>query len=498
MVSLEKELYTALTGSEAVMNACRCVCFVSFLAWGAAWAGAAEEIVSFRAGAAVSNITPDIGGDIVGGFTPIPSRHIHDDLHARCLVLDDGRGRLALVVCDLLAIHRVVSDEARRRIHERVGIPPERVLISATHTHSATSALGSNRLQYQQTLDEYQEFVVRRIVDGVQRAVNNLQPAELGFGTVDVPEHVFNRRWFMRPGTVPPNPFGGTDLVKMNPPAGSPNLTEPAGPIDPAVCFLAIRAPQGPLIAIYAAYSLHYVGGVGPGHISADYFGLFCERLRTLVEPEPRDPPFVALLANGTSGDVNNINFRNPRPAQPPYAQMRFVAYDLAEKVQKVLTRVQYRREVTLDARYREPEIACRKPTSAQLEWAKNKLAEPPADPNKTDLARIYAERTLRMAEYPDTVPVPIQVLRIGEVVIGTMPCEVFAEIGLEFKARSPQQPAFLVELAHGSLGYLPTPRQHDWGGYETWLGTNRLERTASDKLLAELLEMAAEVKLGP
>src|SRR4051812_20622335 len=72
-----------------------------------------------KAGAAASNITPPLGKDIVGGFSPSPSTNIHDELNARCLVLDDGKTRLALVVCDLLGIHRLVSDEARKIIHER-------------------------------------------------------------------------------------------------------------------------------------------------------------------------------------------------------------------------------------------------------------------------------------------------------------------------------------------------------------------------------------------
>jgi sialidase-1 len=75
------------------------------------------------------------------------------------------------------------------------------------------------------------------------------------------------------------------------------------------------------------------------------------------------------------------------------------------------------------------------------------------------------------------------------------MPCEVFCEIGLDFKAKSPLQPAFMVSLNHGYFGYLPTPRHHKLGGYETWLGTNRLEIEASDKMLAQLVEMATEIK---
>lgn len=476
---------------RVILSAVFCLC------WADAGSCARGAEPSLRAGAATSNITPEIGREIVGGFVPFPSTHIHDELHARCLVLDDGRTKLALVVCDLLGIHRAVSDEARRLIAERHGIPRECVLISATHTHSASSALGSDRLRPDQEPDDYQRFVARRIADGVTRALNGLRPAELAFGTAEAPEHVFNRRWHMRLGTVPENPFGGTDLVKMNPPAGSPDLTEPSGPIDPTVSFLALREPGGRPIAVYAAYSLHYVGGVGAADISADYFGYFCERLKQLLtggQAEEGDwPPFVALLANGTSGDINNINFRQPRPRQAPYQQIRFVAHDVAGKVHAAMQALTYQTDATLDAIYREPTIAWRRPTPEQRQWAETTLAA--GRQNERDLSYIYAGRTLRLAEYPETTTVPLQVLRIGDVAIGSMPFEVFCEIGLDFKARCPLQPAFLVELAHGSFGYLPTPRHHQLGGYETWLGTNRVEVEASDKLLAELLDMSAELE---
>ena len=201
----------------------------------------------------------------------------------------------------------------------------------------------------------------------------------------------------------------------------------------------------------------------------------------------------MALLANGTSGDINNINFRQPRPKKEPYEQIHFVAEDVAQKVHSAMAAVAYQNHVTLGAAYREPTISWRHPTPEQKAWAETTLAAGPK--SKQDLSFIYAQRALRLAEYPETTTVPVQVLRIGDVCLGTMPFEVFCEIGLEFKSRSPLQPAFMVELAHGYFGYLPTPRQHELGGYETWIGTNRVERQASDKLLAELLDMAAELK---
>ena len=108
-----------------------------------------------RAGAATSNISPEIGLDIIGGFSPIPSTHIHDELHARCLVLDDGKTKLALVVCDLLGLSRSLSLEARRQIQAATGIPPENVMISGTHTHSAVSALGERWYNSDQELNDY-------------------------------------------------------------------------------------------------------------------------------------------------------------------------------------------------------------------------------------------------------------------------------------------------------------------------------------------------------
>jgi len=450
-----------------------------------------------RAGAASSNITPPLGSPIVGGFVPFPATHVHDELHARCLVLDDGDTKLVFVVCDLLGLNRLVSDEARAIIQQDLGIPRENVLICATHTHSATSALGRDARILSDTMDEYQRFVARRIVDGVKRANNLLRPAQIAWGQAEAPEHVFNRRWHMKPGAIPLNPFGGADKVKMNPPAGSADLVEPAGPTDPAIPFIALRTPDGKPIALLSTYSLHYVGGVGSGHISADYFGMYCDAVARLMKADRETPAFVALMANGTSGDINNINFRKPRGKQEPYAQMKFVADDVAQKVNAALDKLKYRDHVTLAARYREPAIATRQPTPELIEWAKKKIADGPKVAGKTDLSVIYAERTLTMAKHPDKLKLPLQAFRIGDLTLATMPCEVFCEIGLDFKKRSPLQPAWLVSLNHGYYGYLPTPKQHELGGYETWLGTNRLEVQASEKMLSNLLEMVAELSVS-
>lgn len=447
-----------------------------------------------RAGAAVADITPEVGGLIVGGFVPVPSKVVHDPLHARCLVFDDGTTRLALVVVDRLGIHTRVSDEARRRIHERFAIPPEHVMISATHTHSATSAHESPPTGGGPLLHPSQELVVAGIVDAVGRANAALRPAQAGFGAVDVPEHLFNRRWFMKPGTVPPNPFGGIDFVKMNPPAGSPDLLEPAGPTNPTVSFLSVRDLAGRPLALFASYGLHYVGGVPGGDISADYFAMFATELSQLLGPAADGDPMVAMMANAASGDINNIDFRNPRPHREPYEQMRHVAHDVARRVAEAVPAVAHTGALELDARFRELAVARRDPTPEQIAWAKKTLEGPEPPPGAADLPRIYARRALALAAEERMTKLPLHVLRIGPGVIATMPCEVFCEIGQEFTRRSKLAPVVFVSLAHGYFGYLPSARHHRLGGYETWLGTNMLEPDAAARMLDALVEMTGEL----
>ena len=106
-----------------------------------------------------------------------------------------------------------------------------------------------------------------------------------------------------------------------------------------------------------------------------------------------------------------------------------------------------------------------------------------------------YANRIQTVASRPEKVAVLLQALRIGDQAIVTMPFEAFVEIGLEIKKKSPFPRTFLVELANGAGGYLPTPRQHELGGYETWLGSSHVQKDASEILTRHLLEMLAELK---
>lgn len=460
------------------------------LCWFVSSALAAENV--FQAGAATSNITPPLGQMIVGGWKPIPARHIHDELHARCLVLDDGDTRLAIVLCDNVGIPVEVFDQAKRKIETATGIPASHQLLAATHTHSATTARGASKVIQETQLTDYQAFLVQRIADGVQRAINQLQPAKIGWGTTEEPSEVFNRRWFMNDAAHLTNPFGGVDRVRMNPPRGSATLDRPAGPVDPEVCFLSVQTTDGQPIALLANYSLHYVGGVRSGDVSADYFGYFAKFIAEKLNATDQQPAFVGILSNGTSGDVNNIDFtaKNPR-RYAPYEKMQEVAEKVASKVAAAHQNITFHDDITLGAKLTMLPLQARKPTPEMQKHFQEIEAKPADDSSGHRREKIYADRIGRLKGAPDVVEVPLQVLKIGDLGITAIPFETFAETGLEIKDRSPFQEAFTIELANGSFGYLPTPPQHRLGGYETWLGTNYVEEKASEKIVDSLMKMS-------
>ncbi len=467
--------------------------WVFIAALGVLISGAESVAGTVRAGAATTNISPWIGLSMNGGMSDNPVKFIHDELHARAFVIDDGSVKVAFVICDSCMIPRDVVTEAKARIQKHSQIDPSHVLISATHAHSCPTA---GHAFQSDPAEEYRKLLAIRIADAVELGVKNLAPAKIGWGFGKNAEQIFNRRWKMKPGTIAEDPFGRkTDRVKMNPAAGSPDLIEPAGPVDPDVPVIAIQTLSGRPMALLATYSLHYVGGVGPGHASADYFGVFAEMVKQKLGAEGLDPPFVAAMANGTSGDVNNINFRVAKAPLPAYAQIRHVAEELSTEAVRVARSIEYHDQVTLDARAEELRLKVRKPDHEDIARAEA-IVKRAKGPAMAGLDEVYARETMLIDKYPNAVDVTVQAIRVGPVGIVAIPCEVFTEIGLEIKAKSAIRPVFTIELANGYNGYLPTRAQHALGGYETWRArSSYLDVGAAEAITATALKLLNEVR---
>ncbi len=459
----------------------------------------AQQNKVFRAGAYAQDITPKkFPISVNGGMRDRTAKGAHDRLHARCLVLYDGKTRIAIVVCDSCMVPRDITDAAKKLAHKQTGIAPDHILISATHTHTAPTLSGV----FQSDPDEaYRKQLVRQIAQGIAKAVSHLETAKIGWAIGKNDDQVYNRRWLMKPGVLNPDPFGKTtDKVRMNPGYRHPGLLKPAGPIDPSVSIVSVQSTKGRPIALLANYSLHYVGGVQP--LSADYFGAFAERMAQLLKARDKKRPFVGIMSNGTSGDINNINYAAASPGRrQSYEQIRVVANSVAEVAFETYKTIQHKDWVSLDMAQADIELGVRLPNEKEIDRAKDILAKAKHDPTKRNQPvlktreQIYARETVLISKYPTKKKVILQAVRIGNLGICAIPCEVFVEIGLELKKKSPLKPTFTIELANGYNGYLPTPRQHKLGGYETWRArSSYLEVGASPKITRTLLTLLKKV----
>ena len=443
-----------------------------------------------HAGAATYNVTPSLGCSLAGAMRNRIADEVHDELLVRSLVLDNTNTRLALAVVDSCAVPREVIDRAKRLITQHTQIPPDHVLVAATHTHSAPPAA---HLFQSEPDPAYQGWLSVWIADAVRLAINRLQPARIGWGLGREERLVFNRRFFMRPGAIPPDPFGGTtDQVQMNPPRASSDILRAAGPTDPEVGILAVESLDGRPISVLGSYALHFVGPRDSTHITADYFGEWANAVMRIagVKPSKRFPPFVPILANACSGNINNINFLKASVRHPPYAQMRRYADILAAESYRAWRSLDYHASVDLDASVEHLELGVRLPTAADVAQARKILAGAPNEGNYRDRAQIYARETLIMSKtFAPTVKTFVQTMRIGDLGIATFPGEAFVELGLEIKKKSPFKTQFLVELANDYRGYIPTVEGHKHGGYETWrakssfLGTDAAPRMVTSAL---------------
>jgi hypothetical protein len=398
-------------------------------------------------------ITPTLGCHIVGYFEDRVADHIHDELYVKALALRSGDVRLGLITCDLIDLPTGVVVAAKAAIAARTGVPPTHVLISCTHTHTAPSAVGALGTPADEA---YAQSLIPRIADAYVMALAQLRPAELAHVSGNCREEVHNRRWHMKDGRV-----------VMNPGHLNPDAVCPAGPTDPELGLLIVREAQTrrPL-AVYGNLALHYVGSERHTWISADYFGEFAKALQRLAGAE-----FLVLLANGCQGNINNLDFARPeRQSIHPYEQQERVGNVVAAEAWKqwnILRESDFTADVTLDAELVLLDFKARQASAAERAAAQALYSQPTAP---QDAEWIYAREVVLLSAAPSEWRVPVQALRVGTLGIAGLHGEVFVEVGLDIKARSPLARTMVVGLANGSIGYVATDQALAEGSYETRL----------------------------
>lgn len=447
-----------------------------------------RESHPFKAGAVQVDITPPLGSVINGEFTSRYANHIADPLYAKALILQNGTTALLVMVVDICVMQRDFLDEVKSIITEQTGIPLENQLISSTHTHSAGSVadLLMGHVDW-----GYRKRLPALLAKAALQAQQHLIPAKIAYGWFDEPQHMVCRRYRMRSGYQPVNPVsGGVDMVKTNPFGDEDDIVERTSKPDTELRYLAVKGIDDQWIGLLANYSLHYVGDCERGTISADYFGYFAKAVAELLGA---GPAFVGMMSNGTSGEINIWDFLDPnRYPAGNHERSQLIGQELAVGVAASLADVTWEAQPVLRNRYEEITVGLRKPTPAELETAKEIVAETDYENIHFDqrgYQQVYAREQVLLAEYPDEKQVPVQAFRIGSGLIGALPGEFFAETGLQIKGEQPDKKYFTICLANDYVGYVPPAHELGKGGYECWrCRSSHLAENAEDILRNTLM----------
>lgn len=413
-----------------------------------------------RVGVATADITPPLGIPMAGYYHERGADGVLDPLLSKALVVESGGTRVALVTLDLISITRAVTDEARAGIEKATGIRADHVMIAATHAHTGPELAGRGRrsadLGAERSLSgEYTESLPAKIVESVRLANDRLEPAHLRAVVGRCEDLTFNRRYFMRDGTV-----------GWNPGKRNPNIVLPAGPDDPEIGILLVEQPNaaGPAqsVATLINFAMH-ADTTGGSKLSADWPGAVSRVLAGY-----HGPGHVALVTIGASGNLNHLDTAWGWPQGTPSEPHRigtvlgaavFLAYkDLVPIASGPLR-----------ARSAIVELALPDITPDQVEEARQTLAVTKDDRGANFMKQVRAYRALDVAGREGRPHrVEIQAIAVGkDLAWVSLPGEVFVELGLAIKKRSPFPHTHVVTLANENIGYIPDRRSYAEGNYE-------------------------------
>jgi len=452
----------------------------------------ADEPRTLRAGAAKVDVTPDKFPVIMNGnFFAKEATGARDRLYARAVVLDDGATRLAIVVVDACMLERELLDAAKATASADTGIPPERMLVSATHTHSSPSGMGCLGTP----LDpQYAAFVRVKIAECIRQAAAKTVPARVAATSSNMWSHTYCRAWIRRPDRMLSDPFGVQNVRNnMHPGHQSPDVVGPVSPVDPQFSLLAVQTADGKPLALLANFSMHYFGVRTP-EVSSDYAGRWCRRMEEELGPRADAAmPFTAIFSQGTSGDSMWMDYSGPKPT----TTLEDYTEGLVQRALLSYAGLECRSDAKLAMAETRLTLRRRTPDEARLKWAREKLAAMGGRAPQ-DRPEVYAQEAIYLHEEPER-ELKLQAVRIGEFGIAAIPNEVFAISGLKIKAQSPLKRMMNIALANGSEGYIPPPYQHPLGGYTTWPArTAALEVGAEPKIVEAVLGLLEQVAEKP
>lgn len=425
----------------------------------------------WKAGAAQARITPE-GPMWMAGYAARnkPSEGVAQDLFAKALALEDSAGnRFVLVTMDLIGIPRALRKVLETRARQELKLPPERLLLNASHTHCGPEfrvqgVPGDDAFGRDSQANLYGRKLEETLSKLMGDAIGKLEPATV-------------TRSFARCGFA----------MNRRLPVGNDyrNSPFPEGPVDHEVPVMKVAGLDGKIRAIAFGYACHNTT-LGFYQFCGDYAGFAQEYLQV------DHPGAVALFVTGCGGD------QNPYP-RGTLELARMHGRSLATAVNAALGNTPRPVGGTIACAMGEIELPyAPAPSRAQLQ---ERLAS--KDQYEVRHAKRLLEKLDKREPIPASYPYPVQVVRLGEgdtmIALGG---EVVVDYALALKKDFPPGQLWMAGYSNDVMGYIPSRRVLKEGGYEGG-GAMRFssthpgpwDETVEERILRKVRELLAGLK---
>ena len=424
-----------------------------------------------RAGFATADLTPPLGLEM-GGFGMNLERKgeaVHDSLLARAVVLELDHRKVAIVGCDLGGIRAAIVATTRALIHDATGIEPQRVMIGATHTHSAPVA--ASWIGVGKEDPGYVSALPGKIAQAVIDANARLETVDLAYGEAAVDGVARNREY-------------------------------PGGPLDPKMRVLKVTLDGGKLAGFIANYSVHPVVMAEKTRLyTGDLTGVAANKITQAF------PGSVGIFLQGSCGDINPIYAHMPQ--EESLEKLELLAGRLAGFIHGALDRSEAFRVGALDMITKMidlPQVTAQKDLVLERKLSAERWLKDPGLP--LDLRRDVqfrldsAKAVLARFERPplDQKIAEIQAARIGSVILLANPGETFQVFGKRAAEAFPKYHVLVAGYANDYVGYIPAPDRYDFDTLNTlsypayltpWItGEFRYRQDVGDLLASEMVSL--------
>ncbi len=374
----------------------------------------------------------------MGGYEgrKLPSEGVHDEIHARAIILECGNERACIVSIDFVGVEKTRVENTKKKIATEFGIPEQNILIAAIHTHSAP-------LNIRLFSNPYENFdeVYEGIVSAVKQACSKMKEGIIKISKMIIKGAAFNRR----------------------------DWDEKSAYIDEEATILMFEGQDGKLDGVLYNYSNHPVV-LEPSNllISADWPYYTQEYLRSALG----NRNLFVLFLNGTPGNTNPINSPMNGSKKRTFEDCKEIGDITAKGILQGLQHAV--------------------PLSGQGIKGIVKNVEIEAD--DVDKEEIFSFATGKVENDVFKISTVIQVLKIGDLAIVSAPGEYFPHIAKSIKEKSPFKYTFIAGYANDYIGYAGLKEHYEIGGYEMFMmSLNADEGPFLEKKSLELLTALKE-----